>query len=65
MWSLFIDLVFCQMQNARCGAEQTQTVTRQSSTITIAPVQGKIIKKLEFVLYVFNFQIMLFEWFLT
>ncbi|CAI9303448.1 unnamed protein product [Lactuca saligna] len=27
--------------NARCGAEQTQTVTRQSSTITIAPVQGK------------------------
>ena len=27
--------------NARCGAEQTQTVTRESSTITIAPVQGK------------------------
>ncbi|XP_042459592.1 protein YELLOW LEAF 1, choloroplastic-like [Zingiber officinale] len=27
--------------NARCAAEQTQTVTRQSSTITIAPVQGK------------------------
>ncbi|KAJ8620167.1 hypothetical protein MRB53_028696 [Persea americana] len=27
--------------NARCGAEQTQTVTRQSSTITVAPVQGK------------------------
>ncbi|KAL8264244.1 hypothetical protein R6Q59_022374 [Mikania micrantha] len=27
--------------NARMGAEQTQTVTRQSSTITIAPVQGK------------------------
>ncbi|KAJ0988200.1 hypothetical protein J5N97_006556 [Dioscorea zingiberensis] len=27
--------------NARCGAEQTQTVTRQSSTITIAPIQGK------------------------
>lgn len=26
---------------ARCGAEQTQTVTRQSSTITIAPIQGK------------------------
>ena len=23
------------------GAEQTQTVTRQSSTITIAPIQGK------------------------
>ncbi|KAG6530280.1 hypothetical protein ZIOFF_012503 [Zingiber officinale] len=29
------------LQNARCAAEQTQTVTRQSSTITIAPVQGK------------------------
>ncbi|EPS72424.1 hypothetical protein M569_02346, partial [Genlisea aurea] len=29
------------MLNARCGAEQTQTVTRQSSTITVAPVQGK------------------------
>ncbi|CAK9148891.1 unnamed protein product [Ilex paraguariensis] len=27
--------------NARCGAEQTQTVTRQSSTITVAPIQGK------------------------
>ncbi|KAD6453961.1 hypothetical protein R6Q59_015723 [Mikania micrantha] len=27
--------------NARMGAEQTQTVTRQSSTITIAPIQGK------------------------
>ncbi|KMZ63130.1 hypothetical protein ZOSMA_425G00040 [Zostera marina] len=27
--------------NARCAAEQTATVTRQSSTITIAPVQGK------------------------
>ncbi|XP_031117053.1 protein YELLOW LEAF 1, choloroplastic-like [Ipomoea triloba] len=28
--------------NARCSAEgQTQTVTRQSSTITVAPVQGK------------------------
>ncbi|CAA6669916.1 unnamed protein product [Spirodela intermedia] len=27
--------------NARCAAEQTQTVTRQSSTITIAPIQGK------------------------
>ncbi|GKE31293.1 WAS/WASL-interacting protein family member 1-like protein [Tanacetum coccineum] len=26
--------------NARMGAEQTQTVTRQSSTITIAPIQG-------------------------
>ncbi|XP_077223154.1 uncharacterized protein LOC143856763 [Tasmannia lanceolata] len=26
---------------ARCSAEQTQTVQRQSSTITIAPVQGK------------------------
>ncbi|CAA7394075.1 unnamed protein product [Spirodela intermedia] len=26
---------------ARCAAEQTQTVTRQSSTITIAPIQGK------------------------
>ncbi|KAL5714034.1 hypothetical protein ACHQM5_016050 [Ranunculus cassubicifolius] len=27
--------------NARCGAEQTQTVTRESSTITIAPISGK------------------------
>ncbi|XAR56817.1 hypothetical protein NMG60_11037433 [Bertholletia excelsa] len=27
--------------NATCAAEQTQTVTRQSSTITIAPMQGK------------------------
>ncbi|MQL97094.1 hypothetical protein Taro_029778, partial [Colocasia esculenta] len=27
--------------NARCAAEQTQTVTRQSSTVTIAPIQGK------------------------
>ncbi|XP_026658517.2 protein YELLOW LEAF 1, choloroplastic-like isoform X2 [Phoenix dactylifera] len=27
--------------SARCAAEQTQTVTRQSSTITIAPIQGK------------------------
>ncbi|KAM7499029.1 hypothetical protein LguiA_023443 [Lonicera macranthoides] len=27
--------------NARCAAGQTQTVTRESSTITIAPVQGK------------------------
>ncbi|XP_073002677.1 uncharacterized protein [Typha latifolia] len=27
--------------SARCAAEQTQTVTRQSSTITIAPVEGK------------------------
>ncbi|KAK9065493.1 hypothetical protein SSX86_014894 [Deinandra increscens subsp. villosa] len=27
--------------NTRMGAEQTQTVTRQSSTITIAPTQGK------------------------
>ncbi|KAL7217718.1 hypothetical protein ACSBR2_011036 [Camellia fascicularis] len=27
--------------NATCAAEQTQTVTRQSSTITVAPIQGK------------------------
>ncbi|KAL3514672.1 hypothetical protein ACH5RR_027389 [Cinchona calisaya] len=27
--------------NARCAEGQTQTVTRQSSTITVAPVQGK------------------------
>ncbi|XP_010929026.1 uncharacterized protein [Elaeis guineensis] len=27
--------------SVRCAAEQTQTVTRQSSTITIAPIQGK------------------------
>eukprot|EP00262_Sarcandra_glabra_P016828 TRINITY_DN559_c0_g1_i3.p1 TRINITY_DN559_c0_g1~~TRINITY_DN559_c0_g1_i3.p1 ORF type:complete len:160 (-),score=37.04 TRINITY_DN559_c0_g1_i3:52-531(-) len=26
---------------ARCSAEQTQTVQRQSSAITIAPIQGK------------------------
>lgn len=29
------------MQNARCAEGQTQTVTRESSTITVAPVQGK------------------------
>nr|GFC35657.1 WAS/WASL-interacting protein family member 1-like [Tanacetum cinerariifolium] len=28
--------------NARMGAEQTQTVTRQSSTITIAPIQDYV-----------------------
>ncbi|MCL7035252.1 hypothetical protein MKW94_007195 [Papaver nudicaule] len=33
--------VICAALNARCGAEQTQTVTRESSTITVAPVQGK------------------------
>ncbi|KAI5654503.1 hypothetical protein M9H77_31690 [Catharanthus roseus] len=27
--------------NARCGAEQTQTVTRESSTITVAPGKEK------------------------
>ncbi|XP_010245414.1 PREDICTED: hybrid signal transduction histidine kinase M isoform X2 [Nelumbo nucifera] len=27
--------------NARCGAEQTQTITRQSPTSTITPIQGK------------------------
>ncbi|CAI9116783.1 OLC1v1018024C1 [Oldenlandia corymbosa var. corymbosa] len=27
--------------NATCAAEQTQTITRESSTITVAPVQGK------------------------
>jgi len=27
--------------SARCSAEQTQTITRESSTITVAPVQGK------------------------
>ncbi|KAL1556149.1 protein YELLOW LEAF 1, choloroplastic-like [Salvia divinorum] len=27
--------------SATCAAEQTQTVTRQSSTITVAPIQGK------------------------
>lgn len=31
------------MQNARCAEGQTQTVTRQSSTITIAPTQGNSI----------------------
>ncbi|KAI3991505.1 hypothetical protein MKX01_006807 [Papaver californicum] len=33
--------LICAAMNARCGAEQTQTVTRESSTITVAPVQGK------------------------
>ncbi|KAG9140249.1 hypothetical protein Leryth_014696 [Lithospermum erythrorhizon] len=27
--------------SATCAAEQTQTVTRESSTITVAPIQGK------------------------
>ncbi|XP_051136012.1 protein YELLOW LEAF 1, choloroplastic-like [Andrographis paniculata] len=27
--------------SATCAAEQTQTVTRQSSTITVAPIEGK------------------------
>ncbi|XP_042005003.1 protein YELLOW LEAF 1, choloroplastic-like [Salvia splendens] len=27
--------------SATCASEQTQTVTRQSSTITVAPIQGK------------------------
>ncbi|THU62321.1 hypothetical protein C4D60_Mb01t03900 [Musa balbisiana] len=34
-------LICAASWNARCAAEQTQTVTRQSSTITIAPIQGK------------------------
>ncbi|GAB4845896.1 hypothetical protein Ancab_024900 [Ancistrocladus abbreviatus] len=34
-------LICAAALNARCGAEQTQTVERQSSTITVAPVQGK------------------------
>ncbi|CAL9049247.1 unnamed protein product [Musa banksii] len=34
-------LICAASLNARCAAEQTQTVTRQSSTITIAPIQGK------------------------
>ncbi|KAL6313716.1 hypothetical protein AAG906_010135 [Vitis piasezkii] len=34
-------LICASALNARCGAEQTQTVTRESSTITIAPTQGK------------------------
>lgn len=34
---------FSLMQNARCAEGQTQTVTRESSTITIAPTQGKSI----------------------
>lgn len=39
------NLFYCWFvrQNARCAAEQTQTVTRQSSTITIAPIQGNYI----------------------
>lgn len=39
--NLDLDMVLFLLQNARCGAEQTQTVTRQSSTITIAPIQGE------------------------
>ena len=35
---LYLDLF--PMQYATCAAEQTQTVTRQSSTITVAPIQG-------------------------
>uniref|UniRef100_A0A804HTB8 C2 domain-containing protein n=1 Tax=Musa acuminata subsp. malaccensis TaxID=214687 RepID=A0A804HTB8_MUSAM len=34
-------LICAAALSARCAAEQTQTVTRQSSTITIAPIQGK------------------------
>lgn len=34
---------FYILQNARCSAEQTQTVTRQSSTITVAPIQGNFL----------------------
>ncbi|KAG6407400.1 hypothetical protein SASPL_130391 [Salvia splendens] len=32
--------VFLELQSATCASEQTQTVTRQSSTITVAPIQG-------------------------
>uniref|UniRef100_A0A6V7QWP1 Protein YELLOW LEAF 1, choloroplastic-like n=1 Tax=Ananas comosus var. bracteatus TaxID=296719 RepID=A0A6V7QWP1_ANACO len=40
--SLRANAMICTaVMNARCAAEQTQTVTRQSSTITIAPIQGK------------------------
>ncbi|KAL9671746.1 hypothetical protein QQ045_009319 [Rhodiola kirilowii] len=34
-------LICLSALNARCGAEQTQTITRESSTITVAPVDGK------------------------
>ncbi|KAL9159935.1 hypothetical protein ABFS82_08G167100 [Erythranthe guttata] len=34
-------LICAAALNATCAAEQTQTVTRQSSTITVAPIQGK------------------------
>ncbi|ONK81819.1 uncharacterized protein A4U43_C01F33190 [Asparagus officinalis] len=34
-------LICAAALNARCAEGQTQTVTRQSSTITIAPTQGK------------------------
>ncbi|KAJ8498768.1 hypothetical protein OPV22_009320 [Ensete ventricosum] len=34
-------LICAAALSARCAAEQTQTVTRQSSMITIAPIQGK------------------------
>ncbi|KAK4356596.1 hypothetical protein RND71_025567 [Anisodus tanguticus] len=34
--------IICALSlNARCAEGQTQTVTRESSTITVAPVQGK------------------------
>lgn len=39
---VFKALICSASLNARCATEgQTQTVTRQSSTITIAPIQGK------------------------
>lgn len=31
-------------QNARCAEGQTQTVTRESSTITVAPTRGNLLK---------------------
>ncbi|KAG6405232.1 hypothetical protein SASPL_132818 [Salvia splendens] len=43
--------VFLELQSATCASEQTQTVTRQSSTITVAPIQG------EFFFYALGFDV--------
>ena len=43
--------MFLELQSATCASEQTQTVTRQSSTITVAPIQG------EFFFYALGFDV--------
>lgn len=47
LWD-FIELnaALSHFQNARCGAEQgqTQTITRESSTITVAPIDGNYLQ---------------------